>query len=409
MKTRVREAAARWSLALLSILITVAAVEGALRLAPSAKRYHVWPPHTHRVWRPPPDIFPGIEGTGQFTTNSEGIRGREFGADGEEYRILAIGGSATEGGDVDDSETWVALVEQRLGHTADGRTTWVGNVGRSGMNSLDHVLQVDQLTAQYPRIETLLILVGVNDLTVALAQGEHYAAPPPLSDPKARQTRIERAFAVAPGQFLGYVVDEPSIAPPWYKNTATWQLLRNAKRSVEMRLGHAMIEEDTSGVNLTTWRKRRQSATVVLDQLPNLSAPLTDYRGNLRAIADLATARGKRLIFMTQPTIWRGGLPRGAAQRCWLGGTGDFQHKQASAYYSLEALAEAMRLFNDALLEVCRERGIEAIDLASEIPKDESAFYDDAHFTQAGERLVAGVVAAHLARLPPYARADSAS
>ena len=111
---------------------------------------------------------------------------------------------------------------------------------------------------------------------------------------------------------------------------------------------------------------------------------------------------------MTQPTIWRAGLPRGAVERCWLGGTGDFQHEQSPAYYSIEALAEGMRRFNDALLEVCRELpGIEAIDLASTVPKDESVFYDDAHFTEAGERLVADVVAAHLARLPPYARATN--
>ena len=250
MKPRVRETAVRWGLALLSILITFAALEAALRLVPSAKRYYVWPPHTHRAWRPPPDVFPGIEGHGQFTTNSEGIRGRELGADGEEYRILAIGGSATEAGDVDDSEAWTALVEQRLGRTADGRKTWVGNVGRSGMNSFDHVLHVDYLTVQYPRIEALLLLVGVNDLTVALAQGEHYAAPPPLSDPTMRRAQIERAFAVAPGHFLGYVVDEPSMAPPWYKNTAIWQLLRDAKRSIEIRLGGAALEEDTGGVNL---------------------------------------------------------------------------------------------------------------------------------------------------------------
>jgi len=404
VQERVRKTVALSALVLLGTAVALFAVEAVLRVMPSANRYYVWPPYTRRVWQPPPEIFPGIFGTSRFTVSSDGVRGRELGAIGTEYRILAIGGSTTEAGAVDDSEAWTALVEQRLGRTADGRSTWVGNVGRSGMNSRDHVLHVRYLSTQYPGIDALLILVGVNDLTVTLAQGEQYVPPPSLAEPSLYQASIERAFSVAPGHFREYLLDGEAVpAGPWYKNTATWNLVRRTRRIVEMRFSDAALEDDTEGQNLAAWRKQRQAAPVRLEHLPNLSLPLSEYRLNLNAIADLAKARRQRLIFLTQPTIWRAGLTRAAEDRCWLGGTGDFQRRQSPAYYSVEALAEAMRLFNETLLQVANERGIEVIDLAAKIAKDESNFFDDAHFTELGERRVADVVVEYLGSQPPYA------
>jgi len=75
-------------------------------------------------------VIPGIFGVNHFTTNSEGIRAPEMDRSTSEYRFLAIGGSTTEGRHVDDSEVWTAILAQRLGQTADGRDTWVGNVGQ---------------------------------------------------------------------------------------------------------------------------------------------------------------------------------------------------------------------------------------------------------------------------------------
>ena len=48
-----------------------------------------------------------------------------------------------------------------------------------------------------------------------------------------------------------------------------------------------------------------------------------------------------------------------------------------------------MSLFNEALLTVCRINSLECYDLASAIPKDTTAFYDDCHFNEGGARLVA--------------------
>ena len=47
-----------------------------------------------------------------------------------------------------------------------------------------------------------------------------------------------------------------------------------------------------------------------------------------------------------------------------------------------------MKLFNDEMLQVCKERNIPCYDLASQFPHDRKYFYDLAHFTDAGAAFV---------------------
>ena len=58
-----------------------------------------------------------------------------------------------------------------------------------------------------------------------------------------------------------------------------------------------------------------------------------------------------------------------------------------------------------ALLATCRRRRVDCVDLASQLPRDSSVFYDDAHFTEEGARRVADLVADHLLATPPLAEA----
>ena len=58
--------------------------------------------------------------------------------------------------------------------------------------------------------------------------------------------------------------------------------------------------------------------------------------------------------------------------------------------------------FNQTLLSVCREDHLECYDLASAIPKDSSAFYDDDHLNIGGARMVAQFLAARLLASPPF-------
>jgi hypothetical protein len=66
-------------------------------------------------------------------------------------------------------------------------------------------------------------------------------------------------------------------------------------------------------------------------------------------------------------------------------------------------LAKGMAAFNQAILDFCRQEGMECIDLASQVPRDSQHFFDDEHFTEAGSEQVARVVADYL-RTAPLAR-----
>lgn len=149
------------TLTLVSLALALVLGELALRLA-SPGRYYVWEPGIRKIFRPMPSIMPGIQGESRFFINEHGLRGDPFSPD-QGYRILAVGGSTTECLYLDQTEAWPRLLQERL-NAGSGRRVWVGNVGKSGQMTRNHLVQVETLTRQYPRIDAVLLLAGVNDL-----------------------------------------------------------------------------------------------------------------------------------------------------------------------------------------------------------------------------------------------------
>lgn len=379
---------------LVMMLITVVLAELVLRaVLPGSSLYLVHLPHSKRIFTPLPEFVPGVKDTAHFNTNSLGIRAPEFGPDASEYRVLAIGASTTECAVLDDREMWTALVQQALPATKDGRKTWVGNAGRSGLTSRDHVVEMKYLVPELPRIDAIVVLVGINDLTSALKQGFKYTAPEPLSDTAAERRQVSRTFAETPGPFhrpgTEFLLAEGA---PWYKATALWQL---AKR-VRLRFSKNSLVQDPEGRNYEVWRSHRRTARI-LDSVPNLDTALVEYTRNLRSIADLAEQRHQKLMFMTQPMLWSPTNSDSAKALLWMGGEGEFQAEPGHDYFAVPALAAALHRYNQATLAVCSERHLACLDLEARIPPDTRWFYDDVHYTEAGSKLVANAVASFLA------------
>ena len=88
----------------------------------------------------------------------------------------------------------------------------------------------------------------------------------------------------------------------------------------------------------------------------------------------------------------------------WLGGVGEFQLTPGHPYYTVRAMAEGMRRYNDAMLQLCKAENVECIDLTG-MDKSTATFYDDVHFNEAGARAVARIVAEHFKAHPPFAAA----
>jgi len=350
--------------------------------------YLVWQPNLRHESLPAPEIFRDVTGPSRFETDGLGIRGPDFGPSREaEYRILFLGGSAVESFYLDQPKAWPALVAARLGSTADGRAVWVGNLGKSGHSSRDHVMELRLLIPKLP-VDVIAVMMGVNDLGLRLAQDRSYN-PDFLATNANLAYQIRHTFAVQPS--------DPNL--PFYRQGWLGRLLGLQPESLRVKPYQVV---DNAGWAFEHWRQLRRKAPKI-DTLPPLRAALEEYARNIREIARRGHAMGARVVFLTQPALWRSGLDSAETATLWMGGVGDFQRSR-SRYYTPRALGAGLAAYNRVLMQTCRESGAECFDLAAQIPQDLTMFYDDCHFNEGGSRLVAALVADYFAERRPFGR-----
>ena len=389
---RLRRVLAVAALFAVSASIAAAVAELALRvLVPAPTGWFVFPPGLRREFEPREEIMPGVRGLSRFVVNSLGVRGDEPGA-AHTLRMLAVGGSTTQCLYLDQTEAWPQRLQELLtGRAGPDVRVWVGNAGKAGRRLVEHRLQLEQILPAHPELDTVLLLVGANDVNRRLNEDVRYA-PPDLGRPEVREAILDRAFDVRPRPY--------ALLPP--RHSAVWGLVARARRSLEIRRHWQMIE-DERGSNYELWRRHRAQATRIRDRLPDLGPALDAYAGDLAAVLALARAHGVRVVFMTQPSIYRPDLPEREARLLWMGWVGERQSDPGQEYYSVAALAEAYAAFNRKLLAFCREAGADCLDLARRLPRDTRSFYDDIHLNEAGAERVARALADHLAARPPFA------
>lgn len=189
---------------------------------PSVFSYFAWPPYLSGIYKIEPNVMPGIYGDSHFTINSAGIRGDEFSGD-QDYRILALGGSTTECILLDDSEAWPYLLQKNL-NSLKGKNVWVGNVARSGLNSRDHLVQLPPLLDQYPDIDEVILMEGVNDLIMRLARHNDYD-PDYLLTAKGRKRSLDRAFQFVKASYDG------TAEKMFYEKTAIWRMIEKLRKA----------------------------------------------------------------------------------------------------------------------------------------------------------------------------------
>jgi hypothetical protein len=159
---------------------------------------------------------------------------------------------------------------------------------------------------------------------------------------------------------------------------------------------------DTHGSIYDKWREHRSSSSTRIEKMPDLTKDLAQYGKDINELIDLAEEQDLRIVFMTQPSMWRPNMPAALDSLLWFGGVGNFQIRRNQPYYTTEILDKAMKGFNRTLKDACENRKVECIDLAAILPKDTTIFYDDCHFNENGARRVAGVLSKHfLASDPP--------
>jgi len=324
-----------------------------------------WKPYRNTVLRPNPAMLPGVSGLKHFTTNATGIRADEF-SEEQTYSILAVGGSTTECLYLDDSEAWPRLTQASL--NANGYSVWVGNAGRSGARLISYIDAAKRLVSSHPQIDALVVLSGINDLVASLRLT--------LEGPPSQRTAQHEGVPL----------------PLSIKTTELWKLLRKAYQQLSGR--QKELVQDNAGQIYETWRQNRRRA-IKETALPDLSSALTRYKSELNQFIDFSESKKLRIIFMTQPTIWRADLSDEERRFLWYGFGGESK-LTSTKYYAVTALERAMEMFNTALLSTCESRGIEYIDLATMLPKDFTTFYDDCHFNKQGAAKIAALLSAYL-------------
>jgi lysophospholipase L1-like esterase len=346
-------------------------------------------PNMRRVIQPqlPPGMLHWYPEKIQYSTNQQGMRGENYPADLRSYHILAMGGSTTHCGILDDDKTWPALVQDRLRKTLDGREVWVGNAGKDGLTTRSHVLQMRYLVPQY-RVDLILLLAGINDLNFHMAKLESDSLYSDLN------TQLFNVFSVVPDSLIKAV----------YKRWGLWKLARQARRYYEHQRDKRSHIEETFAA-LLEWRRQHQTGQEV-ETLPDLTQALEKYAANIAQIAELAKSKNIRLVMVTQPVLWHADMTAEEKESLMCGFFAPASAATNRMHYTTAALTAGMRLYNERLMQVCRELRIECIDLAAALPQNLQVFYDDCHFTEFGAELVAGVVAEYLKTRPPFRAAS---
>ena len=366
-------------------VVTVVACEVFLRFTlplvfADDHRHYIWPPGFQKIFYASQEVLPGIKGPTRFSTNSLGFRGAEPFRTATK-RILCMGGSATECLFLDDKKTWPHLLESCLKNKWNDRHVWVGNLGRSGLNTVDNLLQMKYQLPELPHMDVVILMVGVNDCVMALAGALELAYD--------RERRFERLFYdVAPRDFR---------FRPKRKTALGW---------LGRRIKHNIFDpnyQDSRAAAVSLWRSQRKSASVFINELPDLNGALSIYEKNLENIKKLADSKGLRIIFVTQPTMYRDDLTAEEKGLLWQGYASFGPNR---AYFTVAVLAKAMQKYNDVLMEFCRKSGTERIDLASQLPKSTQVFYDDCHFNDNGASLVAAIICKYLVDNAPMRNAN---
>lgn len=308
------------------VFLTLGVLEVGLQVKGWERHPVLWQPGVHLVRTGDPHGFPGVSGPATFTVNEFGLRGPSVSPSKGIYKIITMGGSSTECFVLDDSKEWPHLLMAGLNAAQKDHPVWLANAGVAGHTAVHH-LQLLRSIPLLNQADLLIFLPGVNDLQATWSfEGAATQASLELDADEFLRTRG-----------LGKVE-----LYPLYKRSRLYKMVKSVfGSSPEFR-----VHEDT---NQPTWFDHRRAVRAASGHVsaPNLEIGLREYAARIREIAQECRLRGRRCLFLTQPSMWRE-------------------------------------------------------DLTPVQQKDTSALYDDVHFNENGARIVAQALVRYLLSTAPF-------
>jgi lysophospholipase L1-like esterase len=363
------------------LLLAVAAELGARWWIRHRRRYYVLPPGLRLRLEPDPEVLPQLERSVRFDVNAEGERGDELprSRDGL-FRVLVAGGSQPEGYLLDQDTTWPGALHrllqspehlQRLG-TARAH---VGSIARSGVGSQALDLILRRVLPRYPRLQTIIILVGASDVLHWLELGA-----PPAPPTAVRTSDVFRCH--------------PELTFGWRPN-------RLALVELLLRMRQRWLRPVQVHAHTCRWvakaRAMRARAAEIRSEVPDPSPMLAHFDLHFRRALRTAKAHADRVIVVRQPWFDKHCTPEEAALM-WHGGIGQSWREDVTAFYSLEVLSRLMALVDARAARTAHEVGVEQLDLMPIVEPSAKTYYDFFHATPAGARTIAAAVAASVLR-----------
>jgi hypothetical protein len=359
MKIIRRAVAGTAAFILVLAIVAVGAELVARFVVPPYLKYLVLAQSKTWIYEPSELGTPGVTGAGVFRTNSFGMRSDEPLPD-RKQTIYVFGGSTAAEEYVDQERTWALQIQKKLNAAPQYPKTWVGNLAVPGALVLQQELMMQYLVPEMPKPDLIIDQVGGTDVQRAI-----HSSYPDVSVDVIKSWVFRKE-------------------PPYWQRLAIVRLYNS--------LGS--IDRFKADGNIGLRRCRQEApAENITDQLPDLTGPLAEFRKSLENLVEGAEALGIKMSFLTQPSLWSAQIQPPESERLIAGGVGphnDWCEKRH--YYSPAALEEALAKFNATTLDVCRERKLFCVDLASAVPKKAKYFQDDLHTSDVGDDLISDIV-----------------
>ena len=110
------------------------------------------------------------------------------------------------------------------------------------------------------------------------------------------------------------------------------------------------------------------------------------YKTRLEKLITICREHNILPVLVTQPVLYGGGVDAATGV--------DLDHRFVAKDMDGATAWQVLELYNDMTREVGREQGVLVIDLARQMPKNSTYYFDLMHYTNAGAAQVADIVAA---------------